>query len=191
MKLTLGKGQVLKLFGRSHVIELHELIQGNLEHLSPWKTWIEGLQTKAQIQYFIDANERAFNELMGPDFNKRQHAGFQLGIFVNDQIVGLAGYQGLNLANRIASLGYWIAQGHEGKGLVTKSCSKMIDYGIEVLRINRFEIQCTVDNVRSMAVAERLGFKKEAVLEEVEFIDGVFMDHAFYRLLAREWAKKS
>jgi len=80
-------------------------------------------------------------------------------------------------------LGYWIGKEHEGNGIITSSCRRLLQYGFEVLMLNRIEIRCGVENVRSQRVPERLGFTKEGTLRQVENIRGQFIDHYLYSLL--------
>jgi ribosomal-protein-serine acetyltransferase len=54
-------------------------------------------------------------------------------------------------------------------------------------QMHRVELICMVDNARSRAVAERLGFTLEGIKRESEWINGAFRDHALYSLLAHEW----
>ena len=62
----------------------------------------------------------------------------------------------------------------------------MIDYAFEEMDMNRVEIRCSAENVRSAAVPERLGFKKEGLLRQAEVING--RPHAFlvFGLLAED-----
>jgi ribosomal-protein-serine acetyltransferase len=57
--------------------------------------------------------------------------------------------------------------------------------------LNRIQINCNVENVRSRAVPERLGFKLEGVHRQVEKVQGKFGDWAVYAMLRDEWAQKN
>lgn len=191
MNIPVDSNTSLSLFERTQTVELFHLVSFNREHLKNWERWIINMTTLAATQYFIDQNKRLFEELSNPENQKGNHPGFQLGVVHDQKIIGLVGFQGLHLTDRVCALGYWIDQRWEGKGFVTHSCEALIDYAFSELEMNRIEIQCAVENERSQKVAERLGFKREARLSEVEFCDGKYIDHYLFRLLRREWGSKS
>ena len=63
----------------------------------------------------------------------------------------------------------------------------MIDIGFEELGLHRIEIRAGVDNARSRAVSERLGFTYEGIEREGSRGSRGFYDLAVYSLLDREW----
>lgn len=57
-------------------------------------------------------------------------------------------------------------------------CLKIIDYGKTVPGIERFELHTAVDNHRTQAPAERLGFRRlPGVIKSAEVIDSKPIDH--------------
>jgi ribosomal-protein-serine acetyltransferase len=48
-------------------------------------------------------------------------------------------------------------------------------------------IEAVVDNTRSRAIPERLGFTQEGILREAKRIRGRFEDAALYSMLASDW----
>ncbi|HEY7883619.1 MAG TPA: GNAT family protein [Cellvibrionaceae bacterium] len=54
--------------------------------------------------------------------------------------------------------------------------------------MNRIEIACATENIKSRTIAERLGFSLEGVSREREFLYRKYVDHAIYSLLATEYA---
>ena len=58
-------------------------------------------------------------------------------------------------------IGYWLAEHHAGRGVMTRCCLAVIDYGIGELGLHRIQILADALNRRSRAVAERLGFTLE------------------------------
>jgi ribosomal-protein-serine acetyltransferase len=55
------------------------------------------------------------------------------------------------------------------------------------MKLNRVQINCNVENVRSRAIPEKLGFKLEGMLRQMEFVNGRFGDWAVYGMLRDEW----
>lgn len=189
MNIPVDSDTSLALFERTQTVELFHLVSLNHDHLKNWERWIVNMSTLKATQYFIDQNKRLFDELVESENSAGSHPGFQLGIIHDKKIIGLVGFQGLRIRDRICALGYWIDERWEGKGFVSKSCRALTDYAFRELGMNRIEIQCAVENDRSQKVAERLGFSREARLAEVEYNDGEFIDHYLYRLLKKDWEK--
>jgi len=63
----------------------------------------------------------------------------------------------------------------------------MLDHAFGELRLNRVEVFCATDNVKSRAIPERLGFKQEDVIRQAEWLTDHYVDHAVYSILAEEW----
>jgi ribosomal-protein-serine acetyltransferase len=56
-----------------------------------------------------------------------------------------------------------------------------------VLALNRIELKAAVENLRSRAVAEKLGFTKEGIAREAELVNNKFLDLTLYSMLSSEW----
>jgi ribosomal-protein-serine acetyltransferase len=92
---------------------------------------------------------------------------------------------------RSAEVGYWLAAGFEGRGLVTQAVTVVLDQAFGPLGIHRVELQTTTDNARSQSVARRLGFTQEGVLREAAVFPDQLRDVVVYGLLASEWRQAS
>ncbi|MDH6578533.1 GNAT family protein [Kitasatospora sp. MAP5-34] len=106
--------------------------------------------------------------------------GWRLAGWVNLLIDGPA---------RSAEVGYWLGAGFEGRGLVTRAVTAVLDHAFGQLGLHRVELQTTADNERSRSVARRLGFTQEGVLREAAAFPGERRDVVVHGLLAREWHK--
>ncbi len=60
-----------------------------------------------------------------------------------------------------ASIGYWIDEGHAGRGLVPEGVALVLRYGFEELFLHRIEAAIVPRNTRSRRVAEKLGLRDE------------------------------
>jgi RimJ/RimL family protein N-acetyltransferase len=74
----------------------------------------------------------------------------------------------------------------EGRGLTTAACRMLLTYAFTERGLHRAEWHCRADNVRSSAVAERLGMTLEGVLREAWLSGGVFHDKQVRSVLAGE-----
>lgn len=157
--------------------ELFALIHANRTYLREWLPWLDGTKSvadsRAFINYTIDQAD--------------QNTGLTTGIRENGQLVGIIGYNRLNHANQIGTIGYWLAQHVEGKGVMTKAVLAMVAYGFKHLNLNKVEIHAAVKNNKSRRIPEKLGFKYEGTIRDSEWLYDHYVDTVIYGLLKREY----
>jgi ribosomal-protein-serine acetyltransferase len=166
----------LRLLRAEDASELHALVEANREHLARWLPWA-GEQD-------LPGTERFIVETQG---QRARDDGFQACIAPAGPIVGMAGFHSIDWGNRRTSIGYWLSEDHQGRGLMTTAVSALIDHAFGERSLHRLEIHCAPANRRSRAIPERLGFREEATLRETELVGGRPLDSVVYGLLADEW----
>jgi len=169
----------LKLVGQKDADELFALVDGSREYLREWLPWVDSMTDVDQYGPIINAWLQQFAE----------EDGFQAGIMYKGVLAGFAGFHSVNYTNRQTSIGYWLAQDYQGKGIMTAVVSALVDYAFEEYDLHRVEIRCATENKRSQAVPERLGFKKEGVIRDGEFLYDHYHDLIVYGMLEDEWEK--
>jgi RimJ/RimL family protein N-acetyltransferase len=90
--------------------------------------------------------------------------GFQYAII--DRSGTMVGSIGMDVdENRsgVVRLGYWLHIDHQGHGYATDAVRALKDLAVGPLGVTKVELGCDLANVRSVAVAERLGFVLERV----------------------------
>ena len=70
---------------------------------------------------------------------------------------------------------------------MTTACRAYVDHAFTRLDVHRVEIRCAVENRRSRAIPERLGFRLEGTLRDAEWLYDHFVDSVVYGMLADEW----
>lgn len=166
----------LRLLDEADAQELHGLIETNRAYLARWLPW-------ARNQDFddtLDFIRRTRSQLSDND-------GFQLAVIVAEGIVGVIGYHGVDWVNRSTRVGYWLDEGHQGKGTMTAAVRLLVEHALAVWDLNRVEIRAAVENCRSRAIPERLGFRREGTLRQAELIDGRYLDSVVYSMLSADW----
>jgi ribosomal-protein-serine acetyltransferase len=101
--------------------------------------------------------------------------------------VGMVGFHSIDWMNRKSSIGYWLARDEQGRGTMTEAVRAHVDHAFATWRLNRILIQAAVENARSRAIPERLGFREEGVLRQVERVAGRMLDGVVYAMLADDW----
>ena len=84
---------------------------------------------------------------------------------------------------RSAYLGYWIDQEFAGRGITSLAVAMASDYALGVLHLHRLELNIRPENAASLAVAEKVGFRKEGFREKYLHIDGDWRDHVTFILI--------
>ena len=112
--------------------------------------------------------------------------GFHCGIWFNNELIGVIGLHYLDLVNQKTSIGYYLAEDFQKKGIMTKCTKTLIHYVYEEYDINRIEIRMSTKNKKSRAIPIRLGFTQEGILRSNERLQGEFSDSYVFSLLREE-----
>ncbi len=172
------RGEIeLRSIDEKDAAEILEIVKRNYEHLRPFLHWVTIDYSLESAREFIRQTQKAVAENTSQTF----------GIFYREKIVGVVSFVGFNWQNRRTEIGYWIDKNYEGKGIMTDACRVLINYAFSELKMNRIEIRCATENVRSRQIPERLNFKLDGVLRQSEWRHTRFFDMAIYSLLAKEW----
>jgi ribosomal-protein-serine acetyltransferase len=154
--------------------EAFRVIDANRDRLHPWMPWEPNTKSPADTRQFIERALASDTDLEGN------------GIWVDRSLAGGIG-MGVDTVNDTGEIGYWIGREFEGRGLVTRAARLFVDHGFRNLGLHRISIHAAVENVRSRAVAERLGFAQEAVLRGACKTALGYRDLAVYGMVADEW----
>lgn len=155
--------------------EVFALIQANRARLEAWMPWTESTRSPADVVDFIERSLASEHDLEAN------------GIWVGGRAAGTIGLR-VNLLVHAGELGYWIGEEFEGRGLVTRACRLFIDHAFGQMGLHRISLHAGVENRRSRAVAERLGFTREGVIRDGDRVGGGrYVDLVAYGLLEDEW----
>lgn len=112
-----------------------------------------------------------------------------LRIVYRGETVGGTGLSNFNWEYKTTEIGYWLAKKHNGKGFVTKSCRKLLEYAFGELELNRAVIRCVPENTKSRAIPKKLGFFEEGIERQGGLHHGNYVDFVVYSMLAEDWGK--
>ena len=113
---------------------------------------------------------------------------FQWGICSKDtgEILGTCTLWQLDQGNLRAELGIAIRSRSWGQGYGREALNLLMDFGFEILQLNRLEADVDPNNERSLALFEGLGFRREGYLRERWQIAGQAQDSVLLGLLKRD-----
>ncbi len=174
LPVELGDGALLRRLGMDDLEDVWSVVEAERERLAVWMPWVEHVRT-------IE-DERRFLETVTAD--PRGLDG--LGLFVEGRFAGGVGMR-LDPFGIVADIGYWVASPWEGRGLVTRAVRALLSIAFDELGLHRVTVRAGVENLRSRAIPERLGFTLEGILRGEGRGTGGFYDLAVYGLLEDEW----
>ncbi len=86
---------------------------------------------------------------------------FAISLKEEDKLFGLISLKNYKPQYRSAELWYKTHSDYWGKGYATEAVNELIRFGFKELNLHRIEAGCAVDNVGSIRVLEKTGFKLE------------------------------
>ncbi|MEH0577162.1 MULTISPECIES: GNAT family protein [Streptomyces] len=154
--------------------EFYEFVARSGSHLAPWMPWATDIDDVAKAERWLQgyADDQARD-------GRRVH-----GIWLHGLLVGGAGFATFDARNGTCSLGAWLAPEARGRGLVTGAARLMIEWALGTRGMSRVEWSAATGNIRSIAVAKRLGMEREGVLRSALALDGVRHDVEVWSLVA-------
>ncbi|MFI6041518.1 GNAT family N-acetyltransferase [Nocardia sp. NPDC051321] len=100
-----------------------------------------------------------------------------------DQVWGGCSVYDINLDQRRAGVGYWLAPQARGRGAATRTVRLLSQWAFDVLGIARLELTCAPDNFASQRVAARSGFFLEGIMRSYMRFQGGRRDTMLFSLL--------
>lgn len=147
----------------------------NREYLAPW----EPLRSPG----FYTAHGQL--EAIGRQVADRD-AGRSLPwvLATTDEVIGQATLSGITHgAFESAALGYWIDQRYQGRGLMTRALTAVVEVSRSVLGLHRLEAQTLPVNEASQHLLGKLGFERIGYAPRYLRIAGQWQDHVMYQLI--------
>jgi len=141
-----------------------------------YQGWIP--KTIDDVEIFIGKISKQINEPV---------TWFQFVIIEKEtqKVVGDLGIHFLN--DEQAEIGCTLEKSKHGKGYATEALKLVIDYLFNKLNKHRIIGSIDPQNLKSIGLVERLGFRKEAHFKESLLINGEWADDIVYAILKKEW----
>lgn len=164
----------LKEIGFNEVEPIFETIVSEREYLGEWLPFVDKTTeigyTRGFVTSYLDSDKKDLT----------------LAIYFENKFAGLIGLKDTDIFNKKTEIGYWLSFKYQHKGIVTKACKTLIAYTFDVMELNRIQLKAGIENVKSRAIAESLGFQLEGIEREGELHARGYIDLAVYSLLKKE-----
>ena len=127
-----------------------------------------------------------FIETMDTNINSNSLINWAITTKEEDRLIGMIGYYRTKPENYRAEVGYLLSAEFHGKGIITESLERVIQFGFEEMGLHSIEAVIDPDNFASEKVLLKTNFTKEGHFKEHQFFDGEFFDSVFYSLLNKK-----
>lgn len=140
--------------------EVASAVRASIEELAPFMPWATPHYGSTDALAWIRDETDPGSE------------GFVVIDHTDGEIVGIAGLQPLNHANRRVEIGYWTRSDRTGRGYASRATRLLARHAIEHRGAGRVEIVMSVENHGSRRSAEKAGATHEGILREYLLIHG-------------------
>ncbi|MCM2676932.1 GNAT family N-acetyltransferase [Alkalicoccobacillus plakortidis] len=138
--------------------QMYEAVCDSINELKPWLPF-------AQFEQSIENSEANIREA---HVNFLTRKDLRLLVFLKEtgELIASSGLHRIDWEVPKVEIGYWIRTNYSGKGYMTEAVKGITNFAVNELKARRIEIRCDAKNLKSRAVAERLGFELEAILKQ-------------------------
>lgn len=127
---------------------------------------------------------RAFISDVTEKAEKKIYFPFVIVDSTTQNIIGYTDIKSIDWNIPKAELGFFIDEQYEGKGIVSKALSKMVEHCFESLKMKKLFLRTHEKNIGSRRVAEKNGFVVEGIIRsDYKTTSGVIVDLMYYGLL--------
>ncbi len=103
-----------------------------------------------------------------------------------DKILGDISIWGINLKDNHGELGFSLYPGNTGKGIMSTALKQVINYGFEIINLEKIEAYTSILNQKAISMLEKQGFKKLKEVEEYNKESGLQTTYAVYFMLNKK-----
>ncbi len=177
LHIELGGGAVLRPYTSADADALFAVIDANRVRLARWFHWVDDATDASSQAAYIESRVDDGRSLDGN------------GIWVGEDLAGGCDLM-ITGSDDVGELGFWLDEAFVGRGLVTRAAQALMTRGYESEGLHRIQLRAGVDNLRSRAVAKRLGMREEGVLRGAGKVGGgLYVDLVIYGQVVDEWRK--
>lgn len=105
----------------------------------------------------------------------------------NGKMIGRCGLVDQSFFHSRADISYAMNRNYWGEGLMSEAMKEVVRYSFETLELNRLGAGVLPENIASIRILEKLGFKYEGTRRELTKVRGKFDDVNLYSLLRKEY----
>ncbi|UOR10645.1 GNAT family N-acetyltransferase [Halobacillus amylolyticus] len=155
------------------------------------RSFFEQFETKPPESHYTTEGQESVIKELEQDWKSEVRFGF--GIFLNktDQLIGRT-----TLGNVVRGplqscyIEYYTDQQYNGNGYTSEGVQLIVQFAFKKAKLHRIEAAVKPNNLASMRILEKVGFKYEGVAREYLRINNHWEDHCKYALIESDYFSK-
>ncbi len=165
----------LRPYQSTDSVSVFSAARESFQELSPFMPWCHPDYSVDDSTKWIEMSSRNWDEGIAYEFAITDSR--------DGSYLGGCGLNHINMADRVANLGYWVRTSHARQGVATKAALLLSQFGFRELKLNRIEILIAIDNQASRRVAEKVGATKEGILKNRLLLQDKVHDAMMFSLI--------
>jgi ribosomal-protein-serine acetyltransferase len=158
--------------------DLWNAVDASRSHLERWLPWVP-------FNTDLDASWR-YCEASANDWDHGRALRFAIRERGTNRFFGVFGLESIAHLHQSAELGYWLRIDATRRGYMTEGARATVAWAFRRLNAHRIRVAAATDNVASLGVIRRVGFRFEGVAREAERCQGRWLDHAVFGMIATD-----
>lgn len=135
------------------------------------------------VPYYTHVPED-YTEEHAREFIARGGNNYAIADADTDQILGVVGFLLMDQAR--GNFGYWVGKDARGRGVATRALRLLTRWAAEEHGLARLQLIVEPENLASIRVAEKAGFRREGLLRSYIELRGARRDVYMYALLSED-----
>jgi ribosomal-protein-serine acetyltransferase len=172
--LTVAPDLCLRLATVADAAAMFDIINCQRNYLREWLPFVDFTHQQSDTALYLQTITKSTSDMV-------------FVIVYQEAIVGVVGFKGIDRYNRQLEIGYWLGEKQQGKGIMLRSCRRLLQYAFTDLYMNRVQLKVGTGNYKSRKIPEKLNFTLEGIQRDGELLNGQHHDLEVYSLLKREW----
>ena len=119
MRFELPDGCELRPLEEADADALSALIDTSRAYLSRWLPWAPAQDREGTLEFIRRTRRQAADD-----------AGFTFAIVCDGAVAGVVGLEPVDWTHRSASVGYWLAEPYQGRGIMTRAVGAVVEHAV-------------------------------------------------------------
>lgn len=152
----------------SYHLKFWRAVDSARDALHPWLPWVPYNDSPAASYRYTQACER--------DWDNHAAIRFAVRLRHQSELIGVVSLENCSPQHRSLDLGYWLHPLQQGNGLMTEAARCIVGFAFQDMHVHRVRCAAAQENIASQKVIARLGFKREGIARDAEFVAGRWID---------------